>query len=441
MIIDILIVITVIALCSKAYKWIEYPSATAIVLVFYSIYVYGGAIYTYYYYHAHEWALSDQFDTTIYIIRIGLLSLVSACFVANKIIPRTRIFPESNNVPSNSPENIAVNIFAVFSFIIGILYLYVVPSIPVKYLFFDSVLLAAAREEATTTFKYFNYFSNFIYGYLPIVTMYFYFNGNKARFAIFFLLSMFLSITSGQKAPVVYLLLLLMLSISLKNKKMYYFRFALIFVFTSILLLLFVFYENRFLYDQVNTGAIQAVSIGLMQRIFGGAQTLIAYVEYFPTFDSFSFLRSSNIPIDQIIYKYLYPDSLIIGSANAVFLGNLYANFGNIFILGIISFIAFLLVFSIDNYWFNNMTSCLHFALYVFFSITCMKFAITDYNTAFTNISYPGLSLYGFVLLFGSMKYKGVIGVRPFNKGIAYLSIIIFLYVLQGQVKGLLLSK
>jgi hypothetical protein len=159
MILDLIIVSSVLICCSKVYKWHEYPSATAIVMVLYSLYVYGGAIYTYNLYVSREWVLSDQFGKTVNLIRTGFISLVIACILANKIIPRARIQDKSAIINSCKSEKTAVNIFAAFSLAIGILYLYVVPIVPLKYLFLDSELLAAAREEATTTYRYFVYFS------------------------------------------------------------------------------------------------------------------------------------------------------------------------------------------------------------------------------------------------------------------------------------------
>ena len=441
MILDLIIVSSVLIYCSKVYKWNEYPSATAIVLVLYSLYVYGGAIYTYNLYISREWVLSDQFGKTVNLIRVGFISLVVACILANKIIPRARIQDKSIILNSYKSEKTAVTLFAVVSFAIGILYLYVVPSVPLKYLFLDSELLATAREEATTTYRYFIYFSNFIYGYIPIVTMYYYFVGDKFKFFALFVLLFTLSIATGQKAPVVYLVILMTLSVSLKHKKMYIYKYAFLLLCIFIFLVGFVFYENRYSNDQMSSEVFILIIDGLMLRIFGGASTLIAYVEYFPLYENFSFFHVSNLPMDQTIYRYMYPDSLIIGSANAVFLGNLYAITGNFLAIGIIALFGFLLVFYIDNYWFNKMESNLHFALYVFFSITCLKFVLTDYNTAFTNFSYPIFSLYGYVLLFSSLKNKGVIDARPFNNVIACLSILIFIYVLQGQIKGLFISK
>jgi hypothetical protein len=392
-------------------------------------------------YVSREWVLSDQFGKTVNLIRVGFFSLVAACILANKIIPRARIQDKSAIVNSNKSEKTAVNYFAVFSFAIGILYLYAVPSVPLHYLLFDSELLAFAREEATTTYRYFIYFSNFIYGYIPIVTMYYYFVGEKLKFLALFALLFTLSIATGQKAPVVYLAIFMILSASLKHKKMYLYKYAFYDLCIFLFLVSFVFYENRYLNDQVSSESIIPIIDGLMLRIFGGARTLIAYVEYFPVYENFSFFSASNVPMDQTVYRYMYPGSPIIGSANAVFLGNLYALAGNFLAISIIALFGFLLVFYIDNYWFNKMESNLHFALYVFYSITCLKFILTDYNTAFTNFSYPIFSLYGYVLLFSSLSTKGVINVRPFNKMIAYLSVLMFIYVLQGQVRGLFLPK
>lgn len=441
MIVDLIIVASVLIYCSKVYKWHEYPSATAIILVLYSLYVYGGAIFTYYLYSAREWDLSDRFGPTVNLIRVGFVSLVAACILANKLIPRARIQDKSVISNSYKSEKTAVTLFAVVSFAIGILYLYAMPSVPLRYLFLDSELLAASREEATTTYRYFVYFSNFIYGYIPIVTVYFYFVGDKYKFLSLFALLFTLSIATGQKAPVVYLVILLMLSISLKHKKMYYYRYALSLLCIFLFLAGFVFYENRYLNESMSAEAIMPIVDGLMLRIFGGAKTLVAYVEYFPLHENFAFFSASKIPLDQTVYRYMFPGSPIVGSANAVFLGNLYAFAGNFLAIGIIALFGFLLVFYIDNYWFNKMESNLHYALYVFFSITCLKFILTDYNTAFTNFSYPIFSLYGYVLLFSSLKNKGVVNARPFNKAIAYVSIIMFLYVFQGQIKGIFLSK
>lgn len=441
MILDSILLAVVTAWLFNRYSWKKYPSATAITVLGFNLHVYCSAIYIYYWYGFNGWELSDKFNIAVNLIRTGAIALLSSCIVANRMFPRREIASKRVQMEGNAYEHLSLNIFTLFSLFIGILYLASMPSIPILNLFADSSLLEVSREQATTASHVFNIASNFIYGFIPILAIYYYFKNCKSIFYLLIVSSYVLSLSTGQKSPLVYITFLVLLAISLKQRDFPYKRYFSIVLVLFCLLFAFVFYENRHLFYALDDAALQMVFDGLMFRIMGGARTLITYAEFFPDYMPFCFMTSTDVPIDQLVFQFMRPDSPVIGSANAVFIGNLYANFGNYLIIALISFVLFLCVFCIDNYWFNRMKSPLEFAFYVFFSVSCLKFATTDYRTAFTNFYYPILSLYGYTLLFCSIKTYGRISVRSFNKPVIVLSILTFLYVLQGQLKGFILSR
>jgi hypothetical protein len=436
-----LIIIVFVLLIVYRFDGKVFPYPLPLLIVAYVFYIYAGTIMMFY----DEHIVKDQaYDKMVGLVRLGFLALFFAFVVSQSTIKRMNLsnkFIDSFNTIQDS----ASSIFFVFVVLVSVSYIFAIPGSPLLTSINDPSSLGLVREQATTTFKYFSFYNNFLSFFLPFVWLVYLFKGNRI-YLLVLLLNLFLLLSTGQKSPVVYMLILWALATSLKNRSFSYSKNLKLGVLGLIALLGLVFIQNWHLLGGFNLETIQLAWGGLYRRVFyGGVLPLLYYVQYFPDVHPHDFLNTLSAPADQLVYAYAYPDTGIVGTVNTTSLANFYAAFGNSLIVFLLYFIMALFIGIVDRLYFNWMRSYFEFAGYILFCLATVKLVITDWYTVLPSFFVLLLAAFGFVFaieiflsLTASYKNKAVFKVR--NKFFGYLSLLSFLYLFQGQIRGLILA-
>jgi hypothetical protein len=440
--IDLFIVVfSLWGLFNRYYK--KFPYASFIFLCMYVAYIYAGTIMMYY---DDFYSTNPFFKEMVFLVRTGYVSILTGIMLAHFTIKRR---PLEDLVVSRVrySETLAIDFVFIFVFLVSVSYLSTLGENPLKVMFFNPIELANVRSASTTDFKYFSFFSNFLYFLLPIFFPIYYFLARK-KVAFFILLTaVLLQLSTGQKSPIFYLLILMLISVYLYEKNFSYKKSA-IWLFIGLIMLFFIIYiQNRHLLNGLNFQSIELVWSGLKTRMFyGGVLPILQYVEYFSSVHEFYGFSSLNAPSDQMVHLYFYPDTGITGTVNTVSLADFYARFGNVLLSG---FLFFLVVYSIvllDIVLFNKINKPVDAAIYTMFCMTTLKLIITDWYTVLPQFINLSFWLLGAIMIidFFVRNIVDMSGTNHFfyskSRLYFYFSVLLFLYVTQGQIKGLLLA-
>jgi len=155
------------------------------------------------------------------------------------------------------------------------------------------------------------------------------------------------------------------------------------------------------------------------------------------------YFNPPSVVPSKLVYEFVFPNTGIVGTLNTISLANIYAAFGNFYIVFIAFFSLIFSYFMLDKLIFNNMKTPLEFSFYTVYSLVAIQLVITDWYSVIPKFLVLSLSFLGsvyliesFLFYFASKKKRFLIYTN--NKIIGILSIVIFLYFIQGQIRGLL---
>lgn len=438
MIIDIfIIIITLIAIFRIEGK--KFPFASIIFIVMYIIYIYIGTIMMNYDINIEKNLI---FEKLRIMVRGGFFSILLAYFLSVFLLKRKSLTNKENSLFSKSKEY-SFYFVSTLIILISSIYIFLIPSNPLLIMITNPSSLAYIRESATSTLSSFGFFNNFISFFLPMVWLIFLFMNKKVYLYIFFL-NLILLMSTGQKSPIVYLLFLLFMGISLKNRNFSYSKSFLVLLFIMISLLIIVILQNWHLLNGISLETFELAWNGLKRRIFyGGVLPLSQYLEFFPSQMEHYYSNYPVIPPDQLVYTYAYPTTGIKGTVNTISLGNFYAAYGNKYIVFFLFFLLSFSIFTIDKIVFNKMKDPFWLSIYTMYLLTTIKLVITDWYSILPQFFILVLSFIGAIYLIEAFLYKFASNKNKFvvyaeNKYFVFLSIAIFAYFFQGQIRGLL---
>ncbi|WP_323592248.1 hypothetical protein [Aliarcobacter butzleri] len=438
MIIDIfIIIVTLVLIFSIEGK--KFPFASIVFIVMYIIYIYTGTIMMNYDINIEKNFIFEQLQ---FIVRGGFFSMLLAYFLSVFLLRRKSLIGKENNLLSNS-KKYSFYFISIIVILISSIYIFLIPSNPLLTMITNPSNLAYIRESATATLGNFGFFNNFISFFLPMVWLIFLFM-NKKVYLYIFLLNLILLMSTGQKSPIVYLLFLLFMAISLKNRNFSYSKSFLVLLLIMISLLIIVILQNWHLLNGISLETFELAWNGLKRRIFyGGVLPISQYLEFFPTYMEHYYLNYPPIPPDQLVYTYAYPETGIKGTVNTISLGNFYAAFGNKYIVFLLFFLLSFSIFIMDKILFNKMKDPFWFTIYTVYLLLTIKLVITDWYSIVPQFFILTLSFIGAIYLIEAFLYKFASNKNRFivyaeNKYFVFLSIAIFAYFFQGQIRGLL---
>lgn len=231
---------------------------------------------------------------------------------------------------------------------ISFIYMQFVPNVAIWTLFTKGIKAAkVARSQMGNDFAGKHHWFSLFFRHLPFVITFVFFSNwliakNLKSFLLFFsifLFTVFLSVMSIEKGPLVYLILGLFFTYLITCKRSQLDMKSIIFLTPFLLLSLIVMYSLF-----VGTKDIFSSIISILSRTFTGQlQPAYHYLEYFPDHHEFlwgrSFPNPSNIlphepfrlSVEVMNWKFPKLKELnIVGSMPAMFWGELYANFGKL---------------------------------------------------------------------------------------------------------------
>ncbi|MEP6473079.1 MAG: hypothetical protein ABJC74_05120, partial [Gemmatimonadota bacterium] len=290
-----------------------------------------------------------------------------------------------------------------------------------------------------TTLPHFGVYANFLYYLFPLAWSALYLAGHRRTALTGFIVNFFLLVSTGQKAPMVYILMMWMLAGALVAGRAPYRRWLVVGGVTIAGLLMLIIMQNQLAVQALDSSAISIAIEALRRRVlYGGTQALLDYVRFFPDQFSHYYFARPDIPADQLVFAFGHPVSDVIGSANTVSLGNLWAAFGNVWVVGGMMLLICLGLFIGDLLLLGAVRTPLSAAIYLLYCRTALVLVISDWWTGLSGFVIISGATAGAFFLFEALARgvaEGRLAVRGRPIAIA-ASILTFLYFAQGQVRG-----
>lgn len=328
-------------------------------------------------------------------------------------------------------------LWALMTFII-FTYLSIIPVQPVVVMVTNPSGLLEARESVTVSFNNFGFFSNFFNEFIPITWMLLLLHGKRVAGISLLLLNLYVLLSTGQKSPIVYILILYILSVSFIKGQIDYrqsIRYGLA-AFSALIIL--VYYQNAHLLGVLNWEAVSLSITALVRRVFFiGPETVLGFLTTFPDSHPFLFGADTNIPADKIVYRTIV-GSTIDGTMNSNSLAFFYAWFGNKYIASILYFLTVMLFFVtpllLAKLSFPKNLSVVSFLI---FNLLLVKFNITDWYTIYFIFVLSLVSINGMLLITRFIFNISATDIIYRTSVVsAVMSVLMFLYFLQGQIKS-----
>jgi len=318
--------------------------------------------------------------------------------------------------------------FLLSSIIFLIAYLLVAPKIAL----FEAILhphsylyLAEAREksfkllEVSGILKYlFTWLRVLILPYLSLIAFLYWQNTHKTfwrwLFFISLIIALFYASLSLAKMPVAWVVLLLAASYYVARQGNISIKMVILFILLIFIFPVFVAFIVM-PWSEITAG-YSLIITGIFRRVFWvPAWVLYHYFEVFPEDVGFLYGRSMGLfnlfqhesffPVANFVYHYMNPEkALAHGLANAPFIGNLYADFGLIGVIGGSFFIGMLSEF-LHNYLTKKSKEPFYVATYVYL---IGSFYLMN-NTALTVVLNTNGLIWVFVILFAMRLVEEVL--------------------------------
>jgi len=243
----------------------DFPYASIVFILLYILYIYSGTIMMNY----DEYIPKDKnFQNLQFIVRGGFVSIIIAYILSYMSFRRVSI-KNKEYINLNNSKKYAFYFMSIIVIFISLLYLKLIPMNPLIMMLKDPSSMGLAREQATTTFRNFGFFNNFISFFLPLVWLTLLFM-NKNIYKIILLFNFIVLMSTGQKSPIIYLLFLLVISLSLRSKRFEYKKNILLIVVAVLVLLMLVVAQNWHILNGMSLESLELAWIGLKKRIFYG---------------------------------------------------------------------------------------------------------------------------------------------------------------------------
>lgn len=376
------------------------------------------------------------------LVRTSFWIAVAMYLVVSLVVPQAKV---EELRPAESLDRYqlgALHVMGVLCLLANIVYIIVLPGNPFAAMFGDSMQVAYLREEATTAFRLFPLFSAWLSFITPFVFLLYWFAA-RSRLAIGLLVvnTMALLVT-GQKAPLVYSLLALALAVGLRNRQFPWFKAAIGGVLAISLLVVIVVLQN---FNIASLGIEWSYLLtawdAIVARVVSvGSRIVYGYVEYFPAQMDFYYLDPPENPVDQLVFRHLFPGVDIQGTANAAFVASLYGAFGGVPLLlyGAIA-ISLALLFLGERLCLHQRPTVFTLATYVMLCLAALKMCITNLSTVWLPVLLFLATTRGLMLLLeAGFRWldDGVLGARA-RITVVIPSLLITAYVFQGWVRNL----
>jgi hypothetical protein len=439
---DLLLALIAIYIIWRLTDCRTFPSPQFMMLIGFFLYFYLGVILN----ASDEYFIREtQAENVILITRLGFLGVFAAALITSKW--KTLQFSYYQNLysqPDSSDDNWTkknIKVLAIMMIFLVILFLLLIPAQPLKIMFTTPSQLGYAREAVTANFKYFGFFSNFFYNIMPLIWIAL-FLSKKKKFALLLLMLNFVAVLStGQKSPVVYTLVLYLCTIGFINGKFNYKKTMFFALLSFVFLVAVVFLQNAHLFSGFSFESIESSANGLLRRIFFvGPKTFLNYFDTFPSGHPFLIDQSSSLSAHRIVYENIYGLE-IKGTVNSTSLIFFYGWFGNIYLASVLYFMTCLLFFStpfiLSKF---HASKYLLAANYIAIYLLMIKFNITDWYTIYFAFTLSFFILHGLTYITRFLFYfRGGAVICRGSYFSVLVSILMCLYFIQGQLKGLLL--
>lgn len=331
------------------------------------------------YFHWDEVRFNQGVQRPEIIIKMFFFSFSTICLmifgyiVASKIVYLKTCSNDTTSLRSfNNCEIFLVIISFIFCLVVLVLYLSKINDIAILSLFTDGVDQAkVARSNMVNNFPgKFHWYKLFMIDLLYMLTFSLFahvliLNKYKYKYKLLFLVflvpSIFTSVMTTEKAPIVWLLIgLFLVYISVVHKGRYPLK-AIIKFFFFIIIILVTMYSFI-----MGVSGVLASLNALFSRAFSGSiMPAYFYIEVFPEYQDFLYGKSfpnpggifpyTPYPLAIEMHHWIFPQSIekgVVGSAASVFWVELYANFGMIGVMiisPIVGFLLYLLTFVLNS--------------------------------------------------------------------------------------------
>lgn len=356
-------------------------------------------------FHRYSYLLSTE--SVLITIPLGIIYANIILKFKPKEIKMFYSKPVEDLKPSFHFRIIFIALF-LLSLLIMLFYMYEIQTIPLFYMLShpgEYYYLAQLREESFKllggpVIYLYAWLRNLLYPFLILLSLGNYLTTKKRIWGLFFLFSFLFGVLyasfSIAKSPVAAIFLILFVFIYIFKAGNLSMRSVLFFI-----LLIFVF--PIFVMYMVSVGlgwSLTDIIEGIWRRLFlVPADVLYYYFEIFP--DQVDYLYGSSIgklslitgqdffDTANYVFRYMYPSGIESGSANAAFIGNMYADFGLVGVL-VGSFLVGLIMQSIQIFLLREKKTIL----------TLVVYAILIYSFWMLNsIPFPVLLLTNGVIL------------------------------------------
>lgn len=397
-----------IFIMQKSTMFFQYFTVPSVFFIFYFFFIYAGSFYVYF--------ISSGGTAIKYLVAIHLILLLIpvGTIIANYILkfrPKEELTTYfRQKVRDNLKDSVFVipfSLIVLFSIGIFATYLFQLPTIP-----FLSLLSATSsyteltetRYLATTGFTGNSYLYSLSYSILlpltSLIALSKWFASKRKTwlitFSVLFFISIFGTLATNQKAPIVTYVVGLFILYTINRGKINYKKTALVLITLLLILLPMVYLLN----PDIPAGKERILKSmqGISHRIFlGQTSCLYSYFEVFPNIHPFVYGRTIGdlstfmgwdcFQASQYVYDWLFPYHAGKGSANTIFIADMYADFGYVIMILSIIFVGFLL--QTCQIWLTRSPKTpVNIAL---LSFLCISFAKLSQTNLFVTLSTWGV--------------------------------------------------
>lgn len=335
---------------------------------------------------------------------IAFVVLSISYLVLNNILLKNKTF-EKVEYKSMEISTLPIIILTILCILVFTLYLIQIENLPIiaQLIGEPKEIVMSYRSQATNAFSgNLHYYTMFMESGLIISSCFFLGKSLTSKtfiwrliFIIVFLVTVFYSIHTTEKAPVIWYLISLLVTYLLIKGKIFNLKYvASLGILTSIIL--FFFY--KFFMDMKTYSNFEIIS-SVFSRTFSGQLTpAYYYLELFP--ESISFLNGVSFPnpggflsfehynLPREIYRIKFSELSaegIVGSAPAPFWGEAYANFGVVGIIISAVYVAIIIIL-IESIFINFNKNILTISIYVALIMQLKNIAVTGVSSYIFNL-------------------------------------------------------
>jgi hypothetical protein len=315
-----------------------------------------------------------------------------------------------------------------------------VPAIPILASVEERPLV---RQTATTSLPFFGTASLFLYDVLPLAWAGWIVGGRPVVGFLLFAFTLISVAATGQKAPMVYQACMLLLLLANGRRRFPYVGSALLAAVLVVSMLALVYVYN-FGFVAPSADSVIASVDGLVRRSASvPAEVIVGWVDCFPASHPFLGLDASELPLDQLVFRKMNPESTLQGTANGPFFLSLYARFGDmVSVFWAATTAVFLGVACLDRAILSRPRPSATVAAYPLICLGAAQLCITDLYSAAAPVALSVLSMFGLIFaveMFRSGERTLMLGVRSSRSpNFVILCLLALAFVVQGRIRSIL---